>query len=120
MKLLCLILLAGITGLNACTREKVPYEENFIGEWKSTEVRIDGARPSKATMNLILKSDMTFKITTNIIPFNQPLIGEWTVDEAKLKLNLGEKKWCIHHIATGTMRLDNNLGNDYFQIDFAK
>lgn len=120
MKLLCIILLAGIVGLHACTREMVPYEENFIGEWKSSEVRIDGATPSNATMELILKSDMTFKIITNIIPFNQPLIGEWTVNEAKLKLNLGEKKWSIHHVANSTMRLDNNLGNSYFQIDFVK
>lgn len=120
MRLLCLILLAGIIGLNSCFREKVPYEENFIGEWRSTEVRVDGATPSNAMIDLLLKSDMTFEITTDISPFNQPLIGEWTVDEAKLKLNLGQKKWCIHHIATSTMRLDNNLGNDYFQIDFAK
>lgn len=119
-KLFFSILLAGIIGLNACSHGTVPYEENFIGEWKSTEVRIDGATASYATMELLLKSDMTFIITTNIIPFSHPLNGEWTVDEAKLKLKLGKKEWNIHHIAYSTMRLDNSLGNSYFQIDFAK
>jgi len=121
MQLFCsIVLLAGTIWLNACTREKIPYEENFIGEWRATEVRIDGTTPSNATMEMLLKGDMTFKITTNIIPFNHPLNGEWTADEAKLNLHLEQNKWCIHHVANGTMRLDYNLGNDYFQIDFAK
>ena len=119
MKLRYLILVC-IIGLSACFREKAPYEENFIGEWRSTEVSIDGATPSGAKMELLLKNDMTFKITTNITSFNQPLIGEWTVDETKLKLKLGKIEWSIHHIATESMRLDNNLGNGYFQIDFGR
>lgn len=88
MKLFCsILLLAGIIWLHACSCEKAPYEKNFIGEWRATEVRIDGTIPSNAMMEILLKEDMTFKITTNIVPFNHPLNGKWTVDEAKLKLH---------------------------------
>lgn len=105
----------------ACGDDTNSLEEQLIGEWTSTAIKIDGvAQPNTVTMTMNLKSDRSFQLSTTISSLIIPTTGVWVVEESNSKIILNGDDWEIHHITNTTLRIDNTVDGKEIQVDFEK